>query len=335
MDIWVIGISETMGLAAVALIGYLFGRRTRTVMVDAERGERDREVERAAQIASRLECIAESLRQSLANHHAQVMQFKRRLRQVRELPSEQLWQMMCEEAEQVLVPTMALASELSQAYDQLRQQSQALATFTSVRVDPLTGVATARALEEQIAFYLRCQQNNRNAFSVAMITTDVAELESQSRAELDRILQNVANLLQRSVRGHDFLARYGSEEFAVLLPNTRLQGANHFAQRIRKLVENQLHLTASVGLSESVCDDDAKSLLGRADSALYSARAAGGNAQFSHTGEAIRPQAEFMVPAASNSAPAPTPKRKKRSAEPQPAERSFDELAEVLVEAGA
>jgi diguanylate cyclase (GGDEF)-like protein len=335
MDTWVIGISETMGLAAVALIGYLFGRRTRTDIASGERAERDCEVERAAQIAARLECITESLRQSLANHHAQVLQFKRRLRQVRELPSEQSWQLMCDEAELVLVPTMSLASELSQAYDQLRQQSQALATFTAVRVDPLTGIATARALEEQIEFYLRCQQSNRNAFSVAMITVDDSELGSQTRSELDRMLRNVAHLLQRSVRGHDFLARYGSEEFAVLLPNTRLHGANHFAQRIRKLVSEQLRLTASIGLSESVTDDDARTLLGRADSALYSARAAGGNAQFSHTGEAIRSQTEIMAAPPNESAQESATKRENWSEPPQYVEESFDQLAEVLVEAGA
>jgi diguanylate cyclase (GGDEF)-like protein len=334
MDTWVVGISETMGLAAVALIGYLFGRRTRTDMSEGKRAERDREVERAAQIAGRLECIAESLRQSLANHHAQVLQFKRRLRQVREMPGEKSWQAMCDEAELVLIPTMELASELSQAYDQLRQQSQALATLTAVRVDPLTGAATARALEEQIAFHLRCQQSNRNAFSVAMLTVDVTSPETLSRPEQERMLQNVAHLLQRSVRGRDFLARYGSEEFAVLLPNTRLQGANHFAQRIRKLIDEQLNLTASIGLSESRSDDDAKSLLGRADSALYSARAAGGDTQFSHTGESIRSQAEIMV-TPNEFAQVPATKRQNWNESSDEDEDPFDHLADVLVEAGA
>lgn len=335
MDSWIVGISETMGLAAVALIGYLFGRRTRTEISDAERADRDREVERAAQIAGRLERIAEALRQSLANHHAQVLQFKRRLRQVRELPSDQSWEVLCNEAELVLVPTMALASQLSQAYDQLRQQSQALATFTAGRVDPLTGIATARALEEQIAFHLRCQQTNRNAFSIAMLTVDVSAPDAASQAELDRTLQNVAHLLQRSVRGHDFLARYGSEEFAVLLPNTKLQGANRFAQRIRHLVASQLSLTVSIGLSESVDEDDVRSLLGRADSALYSARASGGDGQFSHTGAAIRSQDEVMIATASDSLSVPDSELPKIYATSEQVDVSLDELSEALVEASA
>lgn len=333
MIVWIVGIGEEMGLAAVALIGYLFGRRSRTEMSASERADRDREIERAAQIAGRLESIADSLRQSLVNHHAQVLQFKRRLRQVRKLPGEQSWQMLCNEAELVLVPTMALASQLSQAYDQLRQQSQALATFTAGRVDRLTGLATARALEEQIDFHLRCQQSNRNAFSLAVLTVDVSAPSGHPRPELDRTLQNVARLLQRSVRGHDFLARYGSDEFAILLPNTRLPGTNHFAERIRKLIDKQLNLTASVGMAESVSEDDAKSLLSRADSALYSARASGGNGQFSHTGDAIRSQAEIMVAAAGD--PAAESRPPSSIGTSRRIEDSLDNLTEVLVEASA
>ena len=52
----------------------------------------------------------------------------------------------------MLGPTMQLAHQLSHAYDQIRQQSDALETFTQGRTDPLTGVGNGRALEQQ----LRC-----------------------------------------------------------------------------------------------------------------------------------------------------------------------------------
>lgn len=331
MSILIIGITEAMGLAAVALIGYVFGRRTRSKL-DAAKSHP--EIERAAQIAGRLERIAESLRQALASHHAQVLHFKRKLRQARELQGDDSWQAMCLEAESVLAPTVALTSQLSQAYDELRKQSLALASFTVGRVDSATGIATARAFDEQVAFHLRCQQTNQHAFSVAMITLDLPSIDLASRTETVRSLQNVAHLLQSAVRGHDFVARYGTEEFAVLLANTRMQGSNQFAARIRKLVSDQVGLTLSIGLAESTAADDVKSLMARADSALYSARAGGGDQQFSHTGEAIvRPHEEGHTDRTASFPSVSQSNGKLRSEEE--VEDSLDELADVLVEAGA
>jgi diguanylate cyclase len=331
MSFWVLGISEAMGLAAVALLGYMVGRWAEARWRNAVDGDREGDVGRAAEVAAHLERIADALRQSLASHHAQVLQFKRKLREVRELPGEQTWQILCDEAEMVLEPTMQLASQLSQAYDQLRQQSQELATFTARRSDALTGVAAPLALEEQIDFHLRCQQSNRHAFSIAILTLDARDANRQGKLDWERKLQNVAHLLQRSVRGNDFVARYGSEEFAVLLPNTELQGANQFGRRIRTLAVTHLGVTLSVGLAESDSEDDTKSLLGRADSALYSARTDGGNAQFFHGGTSIRRFPE--VPADTLERPGPRAKKRKTIVSNR-SEDTLDQLAEELIEVG-
>lgn len=331
MSFWGMGISEAMGLAAVALLGYIVGRWSEVRWRKGDDGDRAGEIGRAAEVAVHLEQIADALRQSLASHHAQVLQFKRKLREVRELPGEQTWQILCDEAELVLEPTMQLASHLSQAYDQLRHQSQELATFTAGRSDALTGVAAPLALEEQIEFHLRCQQSNRHAFSIAILTLDGRDANRQGKLDWERKLQNVAHLLQRSVRGSDFVARYGSEEFAVLLPNTELQGANQFGCRIRTLAVTHLGVSLSVGLAESHSEDDAKSLLSRADSALYSARTDGGNAQFYHSGTSIRQFQETSDDTTER--PGPLAKKRKVTVSNR-SEDTVDELAEELVEVG-
>jgi GGDEF domain-containing protein len=169
-----------------------------------------------------------------------------------------------------------------------------------------------------------------------MITVDFPSIDQESRAEMVRSLQNVAHLLQGAVRGHDFVARYGTEEFAVLLANTKMQGSNQFSARIRNLVKDQIGLTLSIGLAESNSDDDLKSLMARADSALYSARAGGGDQQFSHTGEAIiRPQEKSRDEL---TAPAFCPSKTRHDSQDRSevqVEESLDQLADVLVEAGA
>jgi diguanylate cyclase len=230
---------------------------------------------------------------------------------------------------------MALASQLSQAYDELRKQSLALSSFTVGRVDALTGIATSQAFDEQVAFHLKCQQSNNHSFSIAMLTVDLPAIDQQSRFETGRSLQNVAHLLQSSVRGHDFVARYGSEEFAVLLANTKLEGSNQFATRIRGLVKDQVGLSLSIGLAESRPDDEAKSLMARADSALYSARAGGGDRQYSHNGAAIRPHTEFLADTAKNLSTANSAGHGTDDRSTEEVEVSLDQLANVLVEAGA
>ena len=67
-----------------------------------------------------------------------------------EAASDKAWEQLCNEAEAMLGPTMQLAHQLSHAYDQIRQQSDALETFTQGRTDPLTGVGNGRALEQQL-----------------------------------------------------------------------------------------------------------------------------------------------------------------------------------------
>ena len=80
------------------------------------------------------------------------------------------WEQLCSEAEAMLGPTMQLAHQLSRAYDEIRQQSDALETFTQGRTDPLTGVGNGRALEQQLQVLLNGAYRGSPAFSVALFS---------------------------------------------------------------------------------------------------------------------------------------------------------------------
>ena len=95
------------------------------------------------------------------------------------------------------------------------------------------------------------------------------------------------------MRDSDFVARYGDDEFVVVMPQTSLIGARVFAQRVQKRVRDELSASVCCGLTEVQVGDDTKSLLARADSALYSAKAAGLNRLFVHTGSQIREEREI------------------------------------------
>src|SRR3954451_14295832 len=97
-----IGLPVSFGLAAVALIGYLFGNRTRKSKAAAVDERRQQELDRAARIAWELETIASRLRQDLVAHHSQLASFKRQLRNAQDEGHDNAWQQLCGEAEAML-----------------------------------------------------------------------------------------------------------------------------------------------------------------------------------------------------------------------------------------
>lgn len=141
-----IGVPETVALATVAVIGYLFGHRTRRPEDDPASEQSRRELKRATAIARDLETIANSVRKDLAAHRSSVLQFKSKVSEISQDEANSSWQELCEEAEKILSPTLKLATQIAHAYDQIRQQSSQLMTFTEVRTDPLTGVSNRRCL---------------------------------------------------------------------------------------------------------------------------------------------------------------------------------------------
>lgn len=289
------GLPVTVALAAVAVIGYVFGRRSRQ---DPSEKERPEELFRAVEIARQLEVITSSLRRDLASHHADVKRFKREIDNAGELAGEETWQTLRAEAERVLTPTLRLAGQVATAYDQLRQQSQSLSNFSGGRTDPVTGLNNRRGLNELLEMELSGHEAASGDLSVAVISIDSAvDLPSSGRSDQQERMLRAAEFIRTELRDRDMVARYGVDELVVVMPSTRLFGANIFGRRLRKSLAEQAGIIVSCGLAQSRTGDTAKTLLTRADSALYSAKAAGGG-QFLHTGQAIRadePKAEAEI----------------------------------------
>src|SRR5215213_969840 len=179
-----IGLPASFALATIALIGYLFGNRTRAMKVEFDE-RRQQELERAARIAWQLETIATRLRQDLVSHHSQLATFKRRLHNAQHEGHDKAWEELCSEAEAMLGPTMQLAHQLSLAYDEIRQQSDALETFTQGRTDPLTGVGNGRALEQQLRVLLSGAYRGNPSFAVALLSLDRDGSSAEGRSLKD------------------------------------------------------------------------------------------------------------------------------------------------------
>jgi diguanylate cyclase (GGDEF)-like protein len=231
------------------------------------------------------------VRKQLASHHLSVARFKDRVSELSGHEKETAWTELCREAEQILKPTLRLADQISRAYDEIRQQTNHLMSFTEVRTDPLTRVCNRRGLDETLESMFALLERYQQPFSLAIFDIDHFKQVNDTKGHLhgDRTLQAVARILDDTVRDSDIVARYGGEEFVVVMSHTTLDNACHFAERVRKLVESNLGLTISGGVAQAAEDDNPQSLLSRADAALYSSKSAGRNRVFRHTGTDIEP----------------------------------------------
>lgn len=153
--------------------------------------------------------------------------------------------------------------------------------------DPLTGLPNRRALEEHLRRVLR--DRHVEAVSVLLIDFDNFKPLNDSRGHLfgDAVLQAIAERLARSLRPSDLVARYGGDEFAVVLPGVDLSKAHEIAERLRQTIASspfeirgqRVTLTISLGVAGyPLHGDTPEALLHAADEALYVAKRRGGNA---------------------------------------------------------
>jgi diguanylate cyclase len=91
------------------------------------------------------------------------------------------------------------------------------------------------------------------------------------------MLRDLTGLFTDTLRTVDILARYGGDEFVVVMPQTDLTGANTLGERLRVEVERRMPFTVSVGMSSANDADTPESLFHRADAALYCAKTDGRN----------------------------------------------------------
>ncbi|GGP65420.1 hypothetical protein GCM10009347_34070 [Shewanella algicola] len=119
--------------------------------------------------------------------------------------------------------------------------------------------------------------------SIAIIDIDHFKRINDNHGHLigDKVLCELAQLLQGQMRNDDLLARWGGEEFVIVLPNTTLADATELSERLRLHIAQHniqdMALTISVGIAQYGQDDSAYSLLDRADKALYQAKSRGRN----------------------------------------------------------
>lgn len=141
--------------------------------------------------------------------------------------------------------------------------------------DPLTGLANRRAWEEELRREVARARRNSHRLALVMLDLDhFKELnDTQGHQAGDTVLAEAAASWRTAVRTTDFLARYGGDEFAMLLPDCPDQYGETVLERIRTAIPPGC--SASAGIAYWNGAETAESLLARADAALYEAKRAG------------------------------------------------------------
>ena len=184
---------------------------------------------------------------------------------------------------------------------------------SDVLTDELTQISNRRAFDYELKRRIVDWKRHRIPLSLLMIDIDFFKQvnDTHGHAAGDLILKNVASCIVSCIRETDLVARYGGEEFAVIMANTTSEHARNSAERIRTTIsqlisqvqDEQLRVTVSIGIANSMNGDDPKLLALRADDALYECKRQGRNCCCLHAGS------ELEIISQSTSRPAAIPQR--------------------------
>ena len=176
-------------------------------------------------------------------------------------------------------------AELERANVQLEEANRSLEALATT--DELTGLCNRRRFLEILT--TEVERSNRYGSNLALVMVDIDQFkiinDTYGHAFGDRVLVEAAQLLRHEARQTDLVARYGGDEFMVLMPNTSTEEAVSAAERIRTKVghrhisdgDRQVHLSISAGISAARPQGAATpdGLVRAADEALYTAKHSG------------------------------------------------------------
>ena len=199
---------------------------------------------------------------------------------------------------EIIVETKAIGNFGKSLQDKLKETTEELETLqkefeqakTASLVDFLTGVANRKAFDETLAKCASEASANMDDLCLLLIDIDHFKKFNDDYGHIvgDEVLKFVTKKTKEIVRGRDFLARFGGEEFVVILPQTPLSGAKTVAENIRSFFsEAKLtavatskklgKVTVSIGAALYRPGEPVETFINRSDQALYFAKNSGRN----------------------------------------------------------
>jgi diguanylate cyclase len=205
-----------------------------------------------------------------------------------DLPTDlsQAQSLLMTEVDRVISSNTSLKEELAKSQTVLTERQHQIENLrTAVRIDGLTQVANRAYFDEKLAEMISVRKRYGDPFSLMIIDVDNFKMVNDTYGHQagDRILKGISTKLKASLRGSDFLARYGGDEFVTILIKTDIASATEVALKLTeevrastfRLDDAPLSITLSIGVAEANDDDTCESLLKRTDLALYRTKSRG------------------------------------------------------------
>ena len=266
----------------------------------------EREAHSLQQVAARLEgavneaiCLIRDAREDALRYGGTLDQASTRLAAEPQSLSPLLRRLVAE-TQEVSRRTEAAARKLNETSSKTREMQDELAKARRLAcTDPLTGLANRRQLDEALREALAAQR------PACLVMVDVdhfkAVNDTHGHAVGDQVLRQLATVLEEAGGENALAARFGGEEFALLLRLGQIREAVALAEQVRKRIgQSVVHLcqtgqrlsvTASLGVAMASPGESPAQLIERADAALYEAKRGGRNRVCTH---AVRPKAESV-----------------------------------------
>ena len=149
----------------------------------------------------------------------------------------------------------------------------------AANADTFTGIANLRVAERALHLFATGQRR----YAVMMVDIDhfKAINDQHGHDTGDRILQRIAEILKSRMRVQDTVARWGGEEFLVIVESVTRDESASIAESLRQMIEagtdDVLKTTISIGVAHSASGQSADQILKRADEGLYAAKNSGRN----------------------------------------------------------
>lgn len=276
-------------IAGIALGMWI--RRTDT----ADTGNNHQDMIQASAIAKRLQALTDDMSSSVGEHRSKLEQATQLLRASDDENDHALAEVVMDVIGEIVRANQDLQTKLETAENRLEEQAVEIEAHISRSLtDPLTGLPNRREFNERLEERMGAWNRRHDVFSLLLLDVDHFKKLNDRHGHLagDEVLASIGRALRGAIRREDAVARYGGEEFAVLLPSTSAEQAILVAQKVREAVARtainrngqKLAVTVSGGLATIEVNERVETLIQRADSALYAAKAAGRNCSFAHNG---------------------------------------------------
>ncbi|MFG0261929.1 MAG: GGDEF domain-containing protein [Novipirellula sp. JB048] len=288
-----VGIVSGMLLLAIGLaLGFRFGRQ-RNQLAGEAMSKHDRE--RVLQMLHELGAWTHEYSGSVSQYHDRLGELSHAVRL--DANATQAAPRVVALLKQIMDSNERLQTRLESAERQLDKQTKQIESYlTEARTDALTGLSNRRAFDQKLDESFVAFRGGGRSFSLALVDIDHFKNFNDMHGHQvgDQVLQQVAKVLRAELDDALVVARFGGEEFAILM-NRPLRFAAEKMNQVRKTMaahpihasNQQLAITMSVGLSEPGDDLVASPVVRRADEALYMAKKIGRNRVYYHDGQTI------------------------------------------------